>query len=104
MATSTGHHAARFFGETSPKDLQELERSATRATLQQMAKAASYLQSAFGDQYYAWFGGWALKLRGSRRETKDLDLLVLADDVRQIRATLAPHGWFVSLSYLVPAN
>jgi hypothetical protein len=60
-----------------------------------MAEAAARLQTAFHGQNYAWFGGWALRLRGSRRVTRDLDLLVLADDIGQIRARLAPFDWFV---------
>lgn len=86
---------ARYFGETSPNELRELERNANRANPQQLAKAATYLEFAFSGQFYAWFGGWALRLRGSRRETKDLDLLVLASDVRDIRVTLAPYDWYV---------
>jgi predicted nucleotidyltransferase len=61
-----------------------------------MAEAAARLQTAFQGLYYAWFGGWALRLRGSRRESSDLDLLVLADNVGQVRAKLAPFNWFVS--------
>ncbi|CAJ0552149.1 Ff.00g061280.m01.CDS01 [Fusarium sp. VM40] len=89
---------ARYFGQTSPNELKELERNANRATSEQLAKAASYLEYAFSGQFYSWFGGWALRLRGSRRETRDLDLLVLARDVRDIRVTLAPYDWAI-LSY-----
>ncbi|KAF9772435.1 hypothetical protein IL306_009853 [Fusarium sp. DS 682] len=90
---------AKYFGQVSPTELRNLERNAVKATDRQMAKAASMLQQAFeGQTYYAWFGGWALKLRGSTRETKDLDLLVLATDFRQVRAILAPHNWAI-LSY-----
>ncbi|SCV25452.1 uncharacterized protein FFB14_00345 [Fusarium fujikuroi] len=74
---------ARYFGQASPTELRDLERN---------AKAFD------GQTYYAWFGGWALKLRGSSRETKDLDLLVLATDVRQVRAILAPYTWAI-ISY-----
>lgn len=90
---------ARHFGQTSLNELRELERNANRANPQQLAKAASYLEFAFSGQFYAWFGGWALRLRGSRRETKDLDLLVLASDVHDIRVTLTPYDWCV-LYYL----
>ncbi|KAG5758539.1 hypothetical protein H9Q72_013322 [Fusarium xylarioides] len=95
---SISSNGASYFGQDSPRELRDLERNASRATSEQMAKAASYLQEAFSGQYYAWFGGWALKLRGSRRETRDLDLLVLANDVGQVRATLAPFAWAI-LSY-----
>ena len=97
MASSSSQpQAAKYFGQSSPHDLKELERNARNAKPPQMAKAAAYLQTAFQGQYFAWFGGWALKLRGSRRETRDLDLLVLAEDVGKVRATLAPYPWFVS--------
>jgi hypothetical protein len=67
---------ARYFGQDSPRELRDLERNASRATSEQMAKAASYLQEAFSGQYYAWFGGWALKLRGS-----DLPILIYYPDI-----------------------
>ncbi|KAH7174261.1 uncharacterized protein B0J16DRAFT_417797 [Fusarium flagelliforme] len=89
---------ARYFGQLSPTELRDLERNALRASDEQMAKAAAQLQDAFQGHYYAWFGGWALKLRGSRRKTRDLDLLVLADNVGQVRAILAPCAWAI-LSY-----
>ncbi|KAI0205496.1 hypothetical protein F4808DRAFT_236120 [Astrocystis sublimbata] len=95
MSSSGIQPAARYFGQTSPQELKDLEKNAVKATDKQMAKAASYLQIAFAGQYYAWFGGWALKLRGSRRDTKDLDLLVVAEDVCQVRATLAPYSWAI---------
>ena len=97
MATSSSSQSqgARYFGETSPQDLKELERNAVTAKRSHMATAASYLEEAFEGQYYAWFGGWALNLRGSRRETRDIDLLVLANDVGKVRATLASYPWFV---------
>lgn len=95
MAAGGQHHGARYFGKTSPRDLKELEVNAARATSRQMAIAAAKLQEAFQGQYYAWFGGWALNLRGSRRETKDLDLLVLAPDIRSVRSTLKPFDWLV---------
>ena len=60
-----------------------------------MAKAAFQLQDAFQGHFYAWFGDWALKLRGSRRKTRDLDLLVMASNVSQVRAVLAPCAWYV---------
>lgn len=85
---------ARYFGQATPTELRDLERNAVRATNKQMSKAAAMLQAAFdGKTRYAWFGGWALKLRGSERETRDLDLLVLATDVRQVRAILSPYNW-----------
>ncbi|KAG5798775.1 hypothetical protein H9Q69_002183 [Fusarium xylarioides] len=91
---------ARYFGKDSPTELRDLERNAVQADDTQMAKAASMLQGAFdGQAHYAWFGGWALKLRGSSRETKDLDLLVLANDVRQVRAILSPHSWAILAYY-----
>ncbi|CVL07738.1 hypothetical protein FPRO06_02224 [Fusarium proliferatum] len=90
---------ARYFGQATPTELRDLERNAVRATNKQMSKAAAMLQAAFdGKTRYAWFGGWALKLRGSERETRDLDLLVLATDVRQVRAILSPYSWPI-LSY-----
>ncbi|KAF5578920.1 hypothetical protein FPANT_9792 [Fusarium pseudoanthophilum] len=90
----------RYFGKDSPTELRDLERNAVRADDTQMAKAASMLQEAFdGKAHYAWFGGWALKLRGSSRETKDLDLLVLADDVRQVRAILSAYSWAILAYY-----
>ncbi|KAK1761832.1 hypothetical protein QBC33DRAFT_520069 [Phialemonium atrogriseum] len=82
-ATSSQSPNARYFGESSPTELRDLERNAKRATTKQMARAATYLQCAFHGQHYAWFGGWALKLRGSRRDTRDIDLLVRADGIRQ---------------------
>lgn len=96
MADTTNEdQGARYFGETSPDDMRQLERNAARATSEQMAIAASYLQTAFKGQYYAWFGGWALRLRGSNRETRDLDLIVLAKDIRSVRNTLRPYSWRV---------
>ncbi|KAI0977591.1 hypothetical protein F4678DRAFT_455742 [Xylaria arbuscula] len=98
MASNSTKSLARYFGQTSPRDLKELQHNASKAKPEQLAKAAGYLQKAFTGQYYAWFGGWALNLRGSRRETTDLDLLVLAADVGQVRTTLAPYSWAI-LSY-----
>lgn len=97
MATSnpTKSTAARYFGQTSPKELAELERNASNATGRQLAKAAYYLQHAFAGQYYAWFGAWALRLRGSRRDTSDIDLSVLLEDIGQVRAVLAMHDWAI---------
>lgn len=92
-ATSSQSFGARYFGESSPTELRDLERNAKRATAKQMARAATYLQCAFHGQHYAWFGGWALKLRGSRRDTRDIDLLVRADGIRQVRAVLERHNW-----------
>ncbi|PGH20795.1 hypothetical protein AJ80_03422 [Polytolypa hystricis UAMH7299] len=69
--------AAKYFGETSPNDLKNLERTAVRANTEQMAKAASYLEQALRGMETAWFGGCALNLRGSLRQTHDLDFLVL---------------------------
>ena len=91
--TSFKPQGARYFGQTSPSELVRLENNAARAVSRQLAKAASYLQQAFAGQYYAWFGGWALRLRGSRRNTRDIDLLVLADNVDQVRETLALYPW-----------
>ncbi|KAK0624539.1 hypothetical protein B0T17DRAFT_638128 [Bombardia bombarda] len=83
---------ARYFGQTSLKELMELERNASNATGRQLAKAAYYLQHAFTGQYYAWFGAWALRLRGSRRDTSDIDLSVLLEDIGQVRELfLAMH-------------
>ncbi|KAI0116453.1 hypothetical protein GGR51DRAFT_555478 [Nemania sp. FL0031] len=98
MASSGTKSGAKFFGQNSPHDLKKLEANAAKATSKQLAKAASYIEKAFTGQSYAWFGGWALKLRGSRRETKDLDLIVVARDVGQVRATLTPYSW-VALCY-----
>ncbi|KAF5659100.1 hypothetical protein FCIRC_12621 [Fusarium circinatum] len=90
---------ARYFGKDSPTELRDLGLNAVSANDEQMAKAAAMLQAAFdGQAHYAWFGGWALKLRGSSRETKDLDILVLATDVRQVRTILSPYNWAI-LSY-----
>jgi hypothetical protein len=76
---------AKYFGETSPRDLKNLEINAARAKPNQQAKAASYLEQAFSGMKTAWFGGWALRLRGSHRETHDLDFLVLVPSVVEIR-------------------
>ncbi|OQD74370.1 hypothetical protein PENDEC_c011G00956 [Penicillium decumbens] len=78
---TTQSSGAKYFGKTSPKELKELEDNAARARRKQLAKAASYLEQAFSGMETAWFGGWALNIRGSRRETKDLDFLVLAPSV-----------------------
>ncbi|KAF4448250.1 hypothetical protein FALBO_16824 [Fusarium albosuccineum] len=64
-----------------------------------MQQAASYLQQAFGGQHHAWFGGWALKLRGPNRDTRDLNLLVQARDVDELRATLSPYSWAITSDY-----
>ncbi|KAK2767467.1 hypothetical protein FQN54_003623 [Arachnomyces sp. PD_36] len=90
---------ARYFGETSPTDLRDLERNAARANADQLAKAASYLEQAFRDLKTAWFGGWALRLRGSRRETHDLDFLVLISSVVKVRAVLAQYSWAILAFY-----
>lgn len=95
-STDAYAQGAKYFGQISPRDLKDLEHNAQRASSAQMAEAAALLQTAFHGQKYAWFGGWALRLRGSQRETSDLDLLVLADDFGQVRASLAPFDWFVS--------
>lgn len=86
---------ARYFGKTSPTDLRDLERNAAKAGPKQLAKAASRLEQAFSGMTTAWFGGWALKLRGSRRDTQDLDILVLVDEVIKVRVVLAQYEWFV---------
>lgn len=86
---------AKYFGKTSPKELKDLESNAARARPKQLAKAASYLEQAFSGMETAWFGGWALKLRGSRRETQDLDFLVLVPSVVEVRTVLAIYSWYV---------
>lgn len=95
-STDAYAQGAKYFGQISPRDLKDLEHNAQRASSAQMVEATALLQTAFHGQKYAWFGGWALRLRGSQRETSDLDLLLLADDVSQVRARLAPFDWFVS--------
>ncbi|BCR83523.1 uncharacterized protein ACHE_10925A [Aspergillus chevalieri] len=94
---------AKYFGKTSPKELKELESNAARATPKQLAKAASYLEKAFSGMKTAWFGGWALKLRGSRRETQDLDFLVLVPSVVEVRTVLAQYSWAI-LAFYGPAG
>lgn len=84
---------AKYFGKTSPKELRDLENNAARARPNQLAKAASYLEQAFSGMETAWFGGWAFKLRGSRRETHDL--LVLVPSVVEVRTVLAQYSWYV---------
>lgn len=86
---------AKYFGKTSPKELKDLEINAARARPDQLAKAASYLEQAFSGMETAWFGGWALRLRGSRRETHDLDFLVLVPFVVEVRIVLAQYSWYV---------
>lgn len=88
---------AKYFGESSPHDLRDLERNAAKAKQCQLAKAASYLEQAFAGMKTAWFGGWALNLRGSLRETHDLSLLILAKDTSEIRAILEQYNWYVLL-------
>ncbi|EFR01963.1 hypothetical protein MGYG_04964 [Nannizzia gypsea CBS 118893] len=88
------HKKAKYFGESSPHDLRDLERNAAKAEQSQLAKAASYLEQAFTGTKTAWFGGWALNLRGSYRETHDLSLLVLAKDTTEIRSILEQHDWY----------
>ncbi|KAJ5274593.1 hypothetical protein N7497_005196 [Penicillium chrysogenum] len=90
---------ARYFGKTSPRELKDLEINAARASEDQLAKAASYLEQAFSGMKTAWFGGWALKLRGSRRETHDLDFLVLVSSVVEVRAVLAQYSWAILAFY-----
>lgn len=94
-STDAYAQGAKYFGQISPRDLKNLEHNAQRASSAQMAEAAALLQTAFHGQKCAWFGGWALRLRGYQRETSDLDLLVLANDVSQVRARLAPFNWYV---------
>ena len=90
-----GSRRAKYFGKTSPTELRDLERNAARARSDQLAKAASYLEQAFSGMKTAWFGGWALRLRGSRRETHDLDFLVLVSSVVEVRAVLVQYSWYV---------
>lgn len=85
---------AKYFGESSPHDLRDLERNAAKATQCQLAKAASFLEQAFTGVKTAWFGGWALNLRGSLRETHDLSLLILAKDTPEIRSILEQYKWY----------
>lgn len=86
---------ARNFGKISFTKLHELERNTARARPDQLAKAASYFEEAFSDMKTAWFSGWALQLRGSRRETHDLDFLVLVPSLREVRAVLVQYSWYV---------
>ncbi|OJD18977.1 hypothetical protein AJ78_01005 [Emergomyces pasteurianus Ep9510] len=79
-----GSSKAKYFGKTSPTDLRDLQRNAASATPDPLAKAASYLEQAFSGMKTAWIGGWALNLRGSRRETHDLDFLVLVSSVVEV--------------------
>lgn len=90
-----GSRKARYFGKTSPAELRDLERNAVRARPNQLAKAASYLEQAFSGLKTAWFGGWALRLRGSRRDTHDLDILVLVHSLVEVRAVLMQYSWYV---------
>ncbi|EZF35987.1 hypothetical protein TMEN_5659 [Trichophyton mentagrophytes] len=92
---------AKYFGESSPHDLRDLERNAAKAKQCQLAKAASYLEQAFAGMKTAWFGGWALNLRGSLRETHDLSLLILAKDTSEIRAILEQYNWALLSFHLV---
>ncbi|KAI2825402.1 hypothetical protein CBS147321_1050 [Aspergillus niger] len=95
---------AKYFGKTSPKELYELENNAVNATAKQLAKAASYLEKAFRGFKTAWFGGFALRLRGSRRETHDLDFLVLVPSVVEARAVLAKYSWAILAFYETPGG
>ncbi|PWY91807.1 hypothetical protein BO94DRAFT_512834 [Aspergillus sclerotioniger CBS 115572] len=90
---------AKYFGKTSPKELKDLERNAARARSDQLAKAASYLEQAFSGMETAWFDGWALRLRGSRRETHDLDFLILVPSVIEVRTVLAQYSWAILAFY-----
>ncbi|OAX82951.1 hypothetical protein ACJ72_02702 [Emergomyces africanus] len=90
-----GSSRAKYFGKASPTDLRDLERNAARARSDQLAKAASYLEQAFNGMKTAWLGGWALNLRGSRRETHDLDFLVLVSSVAEVRAVLDQYSWAI---------
>ncbi|KAK2809404.1 hypothetical protein FQN50_003863 [Emmonsiellopsis sp. PD_5] len=94
-----GSRKAKYFGKTSPTELRDLERNAARAKPDQLAKAASYLEQAFSGTKTAWFGGWALRLRGSRRETHDLDFLVLIQSVIEVRAVLVRYSWAILAFY-----
>ncbi|EFE37912.1 hypothetical protein TRV_07402 [Trichophyton verrucosum HKI 0517] len=85
---------AKYFGESSPHDLRDLERNAAKAKQCQLAKAASYLEQAFAGIKTAWFGGWAMNLRGSLRETHGLSLLILAKDTAEIRSVLEQYNWY----------
>ncbi|KAE8152834.1 hypothetical protein BDV25DRAFT_137507 [Aspergillus avenaceus] len=95
---------AKYFGKTSPKELYDLQINARKATARQLAKAASYLEKAFQGIKTAWFGGFALKLRGSRRETHDLDFLVLVPSVVEARAVLAQYSWAILAFYETPGG
>lgn len=94
-AHSQQSSGAKYFGKTSHEELRNLERNAAVAKTYQMAKAASYLEEASSGTKTAWFGGWALNLRGSRRETHDLDIVILVSSVVEVRAILAHHNWYV---------
>lgn len=96
---------ARCFGDSSPKELKDLERNAVGATVQQMAKAAAFLQRAFDGQYFAWFGGWLSSFDDVvDKLPRDLDLLVLANGVGELRTTLSSWPWFVSSTRQVSAT
>ncbi|KAH6628868.1 hypothetical protein F5144DRAFT_580340 [Chaetomium tenue] len=90
---------AKYFGQTSPRDLAELERNAATASPQHLGRAALLLEQALhGAMPYAWFGGWAMKLRGVRRDTRDIDLLVQVGSTQEVRAVLQSQPWAI-LSY-----
>ncbi|KND92794.1 hypothetical protein TOPH_02801 [Tolypocladium ophioglossoides CBS 100239] len=82
---------AKFFGKDNPFELQILQNKSLSASTAQLGQAAQYLEVIFGNKH-AWCGGWALKLRGSKRNTEDLDIIVQAPSTADIWDTLVPYN------------
>ncbi|POR36091.1 Uncharacterized protein TPAR_03702 [Tolypocladium paradoxum] len=81
---------AKFFGKDNPFELRMLQNQSLSANSTQLGQAAQYLEFIFGNKH-AWCGGWALRLRGSKRNTEDLDIVVQAPSTADIWDTLVPY-------------
>ena len=78
-------------GTYTHEQLGALLRPASRADLQQLVSAADFMSRVFqaNEVPYAFMGGFALRLRGSDRETRDVDIAVGCTMLRLIEVLSA---------------
>ena len=50
---------------------------------------------------YAVCGGWAMAIHGHPRATKDIDLLILTDDVSRVLPLVREQGFDIEVSHFI---
>lgn len=88
----------KYYGQTSTPSREDLKRNAANATPEHLGKAACLLEQALqGKMEFAWCGGWAMRLRGVERDTKEIRFLVQPATIGEVKAALQCQPWYVFL-------